>query len=311
VRRDTGGTEQCLAADLVIDATGRTGRTPAWLTTLGYDRPQEERLAIDVMYASQLLRLHPGALGAARFVAVGAEPGRPTGFVLLAQEEDRWILTLIGYDTQHPPIDPDGFVAFVETVAAPDVCAAIRNAEPLGGGIVGHRFPTNLRRRYERLRRFPAGLLVVGDALCSTNPSYALGMSTAALQAAVLRHSLTRGDHDLARRFFRAASKPIDRAWRLTIGSDLNLPTVRSTRPLSVRVINAYVDRVLTTAEHDPTVAEQFRRVAALQHPPTRLLRPSIARRVLFGSHPHDRVSVISPDRRPAVTAAPELEDRG
>jgi 2-polyprenyl-6-methoxyphenol hydroxylase-like FAD-dependent oxidoreductase len=310
VRRATGGTEQCLAADLVIDATGRTGRTPAWLTTLGYDRPQEERLAIDVKYASQLLRLRPCALGAARFVAVGAEPGRPTGFVLLAQEEDRWILTLIGYDTQHPPIDPDGFVAFVETVAAPDVCAAIRNAEPLGG-IVGHRFPTNLRRRYERLRTFPAGLLVVGDAVCSTNPSYALGMSTAALQAAALRHSLTGGDHDLARRFFRPASKPIDRAWRLTIGSDLNLPPVRGTRPLSVRVINAYVDRVLNAAEHDPTVAEQFRRVAALQHPPTRLLRPLMARRVLFGSHPHDRVSVINPDRRAAVTAAPELEERG
>ena len=310
LRRATGGAEQCLAADLVIDATGRTGRTPAWLTTLGYDRPPEERLAIDVKYASQLLRLRPGALGAARFVAVGAEPGRPTGFVLLALEEDRWILTLIGYDTQHPPIDPDGFVAFVENIAPPDVGAAIRDAEPLDD-IVGHRFPTNLRRRYERLRTFPAGLLVVGDAVCSTNPSYALGMSTAALQAAALRHSLTGGDHDLARRFFRAASKPIDRAWRLTIGSDLNLPPVRGTRPLSVRVINAYVDRVLTAAERDPAVAEQFCRVAALQHPPTRLLRPSMARRVLFGSRPHGRVSVTNPDRRTAFTAAPDLDERG
>jgi hypothetical protein len=136
-------------------------------------------------------------------------------------------------------------------------------------------------------------------------------MSTAALQAAALRHSLTGGDHDLARRFFRAASKPIDRAWRLTIGSDLNLPPVRGTRPLSVRVINAYVDRVLTAAEHDSTVDEQFGRVAALQDPPTRLLRPSMARRVLFGSHPHDRVSVTNPDRRPPFTAAPGLEERG
>jgi 2-polyprenyl-6-methoxyphenol hydroxylase-like FAD-dependent oxidoreductase len=283
IRRGAVGVEETLRADLVLDATGRGGRATAWLATIGYDQPPLEQLTIHLGYATRHLRLRPGALPGHKFVAIGAEPARPTGLVLFAEEQDRWVLTLIGYDGHHPPTDPEGFLAFVETVAPPDVATAIRDAEPLDD-VVAYRFPANLRRRYERLRRFPVGLLVVGDALCSTNPAYALGMSVAALQAAALQDTLASGDRDLARRFFRAAAEPVDLAWQLTIGSDLALPQVRGRRPLPVRVINAYVNRVLIAAERDRAVAERFLRVASLQDPATRLFRPSTARRVLLGN---------------------------
>jgi hypothetical protein len=51
-----------------------------------------------------------------------------------------------------------------------------------------------------------------------------------------------------------------------------------------VRIINAYVNRVLTAAERDPAVAGQFLRVAALQDPATQLFRPSTALRVVLGN---------------------------
>ncbi|MGH8823004.1 MAG: FAD-dependent oxidoreductase [Jiangellaceae bacterium] len=294
------GAEESLDADLVIDATGRGGRMRAWLATIGYDQPPEEQLTIQLKYASRHLRLRPGALGGQKIVAVGAQPSRPTGFVLFAQEHERWILTAIGYDGHHPPTDPEGFLAFIEAIAPPDVFAAIRNAEPLDE-IVAHRFLANVRRRYDLLRRFPAGMLVFGDAICNSNPAYALGMSVAALQAEALRDSLAGGDRDLARRFFRAAAKPIDRAWRLTVGSDLALPQVKGPRPLPVRVINAYVNRALIAAERDPAVAEQFFRVAALQAPATRLFRPSTALRVLLGDMRHNHIPTIGATTRAAV----------
>jgi hypothetical protein len=111
-------------------------------------------------------------------------------------------------------------------------------------------------------------------------------MSVAALQAIALRDSLASGDRNLAARFFRAASKPIDMAWHMTVGTDLALPHVPGPRPLLGRAINAYITQALTAGERDPAVAEQFLRVAALQHPITHLFRPSMAVRVLVGNLP-------------------------
>jgi hypothetical protein len=96
--------------------------------------------------------------------------------------------------------------------------------------------------------------------------------------------TLARGDRDLARQFFRAAAKPVDAAWKLAVGADLALPEVEGPRPLPVRVINAYVDRFQTAAEHDIALTEQFFRVAGLLDPPIRLLRPSMLLRVLAGN---------------------------
>jgi 2-polyprenyl-6-methoxyphenol hydroxylase-like FAD-dependent oxidoreductase len=277
--RDGDGAEETIRADLVVDATGRGSRAPAWLAALGYDEPPQEQLAINLLYVTRHLRLRPGALST-KVVGVGAEPDRPAGFVLFAQEGDRWILTVFGYGDYQPPRDAVALVHAVERMAPPDVVAAIRDAEPVGD-IVVHRFPANVWRRFDRLRRFPAGYLVFGDAICSTNPAYALGMSVSALQAVALRDALARGETDLARRFFRAAAKPIGRAWQAVLGGDLALPVVPGPRPLAVRPIGGYAARATRAAARDAVLAKRLLRVASLEDPPTRLFRPGAVVRIL------------------------------
>ncbi len=283
LRRADGSAEETVPADLVVAATGRDARVPAWLEGLGYPRPPEERLPVGVAYASRHLRLPEDALGGDKMVLVGAVPDRPRVMFLFAQEGERWILSLGGYGPEHrPPGDPDGHTAFAATVAPPEVLDAIRAAEPLDE-VATHAFPVSLRRRYERLRRFPEGLLVCGDALCSFNPTYGQGMTVAAAQAVAVRECLQAGPGDLARRFFAAAAAPIDHAWTLSTGADLALPVVEARRPLRVRILNAYLRRLQATAEADPVVAGAFIAVVGMREPPPALLRPAIARRVLRG----------------------------
>jgi 2-polyprenyl-6-methoxyphenol hydroxylase-like FAD-dependent oxidoreductase len=274
IRSNNSGTEHMLDADLVVDAMGRAARTPAFLDALGYGRPPEEQVKVRVTYASQLLRLPPGTLRE-KIVLVSPVPGRTTGMALLAHEDDTWMLTVFGVAGCRPPDEFAEMVAVAAGFAPEHLVDAIRAGEPLSEvSLFG--YPESRWRRYDKLRRFPGGLLVLGDAMCSFNPIYGQGMTVALLQAESLGRCLQDGPKDLARRYFRAAAKPIAVAWKFASGADLNLPEIEGNRPLSVRLTNGYANRLGAVAEYDVEVAEQFLRVVGLLDPPANLLRPKM-----------------------------------
>ena len=283
VRAHDDGEERVLSADLVVDSTGRAARTPAFLEALGYDRPPEECVKVRVTYSTQLLRLPPGALRE-KVVLVSPVPGRPTGMALLSQEDDTWLFTVFGMAGCEPPEELAQMIAYVDNLAPEHVLAALRDGERLAE-VSLFRYPESRWRRYDKLRRFPDGLVVLGDAMCSFNPIYGQGMTVAMLQAQSLGECLQQGPDHLARRYFRAAAKPIGVAWQFAVGGDLNLPEVEGRRPLALRLTNKYVDRLGAVAETDIEVAEQFIRVVGLLDPPANLLRPKMLMRVALHRH--------------------------
>jgi 2-polyprenyl-6-methoxyphenol hydroxylase-like FAD-dependent oxidoreductase len=272
-----------LDADLVVDATGRGSRTPAWLEYLGYERPLEDHVAVQLTYVSQPLRMAPDALHEQGFL-VGNVPGRPHGVGILHSENDTWMFTVFGIAGNEPPPDLMAMCEYVEDYAPARLLSAVRAAEPIGAP-ARHCQPSSRWRRYDKMRRFPKGLLVIGDAICSFNPVYGQGMTVAALEALALRHCLSRGTTDLARRFFRAAESPIRQAWELSANPDLSLPEIEGTPPLLTRLLNLYVDRVLAAAEYDPAAVEGFFRVTGLIDPAVALLRPSMIWRAIRANH--------------------------
>jgi 2-polyprenyl-6-methoxyphenol hydroxylase-like FAD-dependent oxidoreductase len=265
-------------ADLVVDAMGRGAHTPALLELLGYGRPVEDQIIMHTTYVSQPLRIPPGTLRE-RVSLVSPAPGRPTGAFLNGYEHDTWIFTVFGMVGHAPPRDLAGMLSFAEDYAPAHVLAAVRAGQPLGP-VVEHRIPSSQWRRYDRMRRFPDGLLVCGDAICSFNPIYGQGMSVAALDALALRDCLRRGVTNLPRRYFRAAAKPIGVAWQIGASDDLAIPEVEGRRTATMRFTSRLVNMVLTACESDAVVAAQFFKVAWLLDPPIRLLHPSFLYRV-------------------------------
>lgn len=279
--RAPGSDEQELHADVVVAASGRGSKVPGWLQSMGYEPPAEQRVQVDIMYASRHLALRPGALGGDLIVLNGPKPGLPRGMALFAEEDDRWLFTLYGYGTEHhPPTDDDAFNAFAATVADADVLSVIAQAEPLDA-ITTHAYPAGVRRRYERMRRFPEELLVIGDAICSFNPIYGQGMTVAALQAEVLWRCLQDGGDRLTRRYFKAATRPVEEAWKVSTGADLALPEVPARAPLPDRIVGRYLKRLISAAEHDDQLATAFIKVLGMLEPPPSLMRPPIVARVL------------------------------
>ena len=277
------GVEQTMTADLVIDASGRGSSSPAWLESFGYAKPEEEKIEIGIGYTTRVYRRRPTDLGGKLAVVVaGSGPNWRNGAILY-QSEDRWIVSIGGYFGDHAPDDDQMFAAYAGSLPTSEIYDIVAHAEPLSD-FVRYRYPANLRRRYERLTRFPAGYLVFGDALCSFNPVYGQGMTVAAQEAALLRQCLDAGDADLARRFFAAAAIAIDTPWDIAVGNDLRHPQVSGPRPPKVRFINWYIGKLHMAARHDAKLATAFLEVANLGAPPIRLLHPAIVMRVIRGN---------------------------
>jgi 2-polyprenyl-6-methoxyphenol hydroxylase-like FAD-dependent oxidoreductase len=272
--------EQALEADLVVDATGRGSRMPAWLEDLGYPRPAEDRVKMDLAYTTRHFRLRDDPYGTDLSINPVASVANPRGAFFPKLGNDISMLSLTGILGDQPPGDLDGFLAFTRSLAAPEIYAAVRTAEPIDEPVT-FKIPASVRRRYDKLRSFPAGLLAFGDAVCAFNPVYGQGMTVAAVEAAALRDHLRRGEEPEALRFFREISPLIDSPWEISTGGDLGFPGVEGNRTLKVKMGNIYISRLHAAATNDAEVTKAFFRVAGLIDPPTALMRPSLIMRVM------------------------------
>jgi 2-polyprenyl-6-methoxyphenol hydroxylase-like FAD-dependent oxidoreductase len=282
-RRDSG-TEMTLAADLVVDATGRGSRTPVFLEQLGYGRPREDELKVHVTYAGMPVHLPPGKLRQ-NMTLTAAEPCRPAAFAMFAGENDVYMLAVQTLAGQAAPTDRASLLNSLIELAPPEALAAARSGEPLAD-VTQYKFPSNRWRRYDKLTRRPEGLVVMGDAMCSFNPLYGQGMSVAAIEALILRDCLTQGDENLPRRFFGLAAKEIGVAWQTAVRSDLALPQIAGNRTMSVRLSNTALDRMLAAAQTDPVAVQRFLRMMNMVGPRPQSFHPATVLQMITKPRP-------------------------
>ncbi|WP_338759268.1 FAD-binding monooxygenase [Nocardia vulneris] len=278
--RARGGAPTVLPADLVVDASGRGGRSPLWLAELGFQPPRESTMPVDTTYVTRSYRREPQHLNGRPGTIVSPFPGSPRGTFLLAQENDEFILTIGGLFGAQPPMDDDTLLTFAQSLPTDDFADFLRTATRISEP-VKMRYPTSVRRHYEELDEFPAGYLVLGDAVCSFNPVHGQGMSMAARSAVILRELLEAGTNDLAQQFFRAVADPVEAAWTFATRMDSRFPASGVAPTLESRLLDRYVARMARAAATDDLVAAAVVSVLQLTATPDTLLAPAVLGRVL------------------------------
>jgi 2-polyprenyl-6-methoxyphenol hydroxylase-like FAD-dependent oxidoreductase len=307
------GAEETLRADLVVDASGRGTKLPRWLTDLGYESPRETAVKVDVAYVGRVYRVPEGRVAPDRsphpwkmLYVIADAPSSRIGAVM-AIEGGRYISVLAGLGGDRPPTDPEGYLAFARSLPTGEMARVLGDLEP-GGDFETYKFPANLRRHYEKMARFPEGLVVVGDAVASFNPIYGQGMTVAAIDAKVLDATLVaqrkkhgKGKVDgLARRYIGAAARAADVPWAMTTGEDFRFPEVEGRRPPFYPVMRWYLDRVHRACTVDAEVFGTFLRAMHMLDGPEKLLAPAMALRVLRAAKKADSAPAAVAESAPA-----------
>jgi len=182
--------------------------------------------------------------------------------MMLRAEGNRWGVVLLAPVGDPLPVEEQAFRDFLRGLGDGELRDVLVDAEPLSPI---HRFGStaNRVRHYERLERWPSGLVALGDSVCALDPYYGLGMTVTARGVALLESrldGLARGHGGEPERGYQEELAALnEQPWSLATGRDTD------GRPLSRA--SEHLRRLYRSAPKDPAVA---RALVEVQH----LLRP-------------------------------------
>ena len=286
VRYENGnGASETIAAELVVDASGRGALTLALLQSIGRPLPEETTIGIDLGYATCVFAIPDDASTDWKGVMTfGQAPQNSRGGLMLPLEGNRWMATIGGRHGDVPSGDAEGFLTYAKALRTPTIYNAISHAKRLDG-VARYGFPESVRRHFERLDYFPRGLLPIGDAICRFNPVYGQGMSVAAQEACLLRGLLERLGADsnpiagLAPTFFTEVQPLIETPWSVAT-LDFVFPDTRGQRLADFEITLNFGIALTRLAAEDPAVHKLTAEVQNLLKPRSVYRDPALVQRV-------------------------------
>lgn len=282
----TANAVDSLNAALVVDASGRNSALPDYLVQMGCEAPPETKINAFLGYASRWYQRPENLEVDWQGITISAVEGVSSrGGVLYPIEGDRWIVTLGGVGRDYPPTDEAGFLEFARSLRVPMLYDLLKDAQPLSP-IYSYRRTENCWRHYEQLKSLPDGIVAVGDAVCTFNPVYGQGMTTAALGAIALNRCLQQAHptklNGFPLRFHRQLARILQAPWLMATGEDGRWSTTEGAKPRwGDRFIQKYVDRVSLLMQDSSDVSRAFAEVVHMVKPPTALFAPNILLQVL------------------------------
>jgi 2-polyprenyl-6-methoxyphenol hydroxylase-like FAD-dependent oxidoreductase len=282
----------CLHADFVVDAMGRSSRLSEWLGRDGFEPPRLERLAVPMNYATGYFERKAGAddldvLCSLATYSLGRDVDGVSIAAATAVENDRWTVALIGHEPARPGRTLQQFRA--ASAKLPAIYRTAVAGRPTRD-IVTYRQAESRRRHFTGLRRFPARLVCVGDAVASFNPIYGQGMSAAALHASCLSLYFSGGP-DLespAEHFFALQGVIAGAAWNVSAGGDAARRDAQTGAAVPDHIAHRrwVQQQVMRATLTDPHVAAVFSDVSYMLCHPDALTTPHLVERAIAANTP-------------------------
>jgi len=312
---ENGGPAQELEADLVVDSSGRTSKTPDWLEQMGYSRPREKEIGIELAYTSRIYKRPERFQEDWKFLVLYPQfPSNWRAGFISSIQNDQWIVSLNGYFDDHAPTSDAGFLEFAKSLPKPDIYNWIKDEKPLTEAKI-YKIPRIRRRYYEKLSRFPDGLIVIGDANCVFNPIFGQGMTAVSLYVKALRNMLAKRLHNstddlqgFSRAFQKSLKSSLDLPWFLTNMVDLSYPQTKGPRPPGMRLISWFLARTLEALSRNPRLSETFLDVLHLHGGLGKLINPFFSMPILA----HGIKAFFVPlEKRAETREMPSIRDAG
>jgi 2-polyprenyl-6-methoxyphenol hydroxylase-like FAD-dependent oxidoreductase len=289
--RSQSGQRQTVMADLVVDASGRSSKLIRWLNALGYGVPEAERIKVSLGYSTRHYKIPPHLVNQWSVIFIESDPARGIANGVLGVIENNiaeMVLARAGGES-YPTTDGDEYVKEVAKLLSPKIAEVLPELEPLDEPR-GYRVPESFRYHFEAMPRWPAGLLVMGDALCNFDPVYGQGITVAAIEAEILVACLDdqylRPRPEFERIVLQQMQDAIESAWWLSAVADLRWSGVEYTgsQPLKgVTFTQKYLNLVLKQAfgEGNMALLEKYFMVTGLVISPRELINAEMVNSVL------------------------------
>ena len=281
-----GGAVHTVAADLVVDASGRGVPTLKLLDTIGCAHPDTSSIGINIDYSTAIFAKPKEA--PSDWLLLATIPNAPRerhGGLIMPIEGNQWMVTMSSRHPQSPPPATDAeFLTHAERLRTKTIFNAIQSAERITP-ITRHRFTGSVRIHWERLSTLPRGLLLLGDAACHFNPLFGQGMTAAAQQAMALKRLLTTAADEsdplgwLQSIYFKKLAEVLEAPWSVAV-SDFIYPETTGTRPETFERSMQFAAGLMRLAAQDPEIHRLMTEVQQLLKSPSVYNDPELHRRV-------------------------------
>jgi hypothetical protein len=286
-----------LSADMVLDISGRRSKLGPWLQQLGYEVPESDRLKVSLAYSTQRFRIPSELAEKWETILIGGHPSTNTFSGVLSPIENGVAEVLLyGLGGKYPTIKQEEYIKEVAQLSDPLIAEVMKELEPITTPR-GFQVDELIRQRFDKMKNWPSGLLVLGDAICHVDPIFGQGITMAAIEVEMLEECIKEQQINPRSNFelyvLSRIQDAIEPGWWLNCAADLSWPGVEYVgEPLKgIEFASKYIQLYLKHATIQQNMEQygMYWAVNTLLFSPRMLFNPEMIAAVMADASDEDR----------------------